>query len=54
MKSWKTTLLGAIGGAFIAIQPLVQTGVVDWKQVGVGFIVALFGLVAKDFNKTGV
>lgn len=54
MKNWKTTLIGAVGGAFIAVQPLLQTGVVDWRQVTVGFVVALIGIVAKDFNKTGV
>lgn len=53
MKNWKTTLIGAFGGAFVAIQPLLQTGVVDWKQVGLGFVIALLGLVSKDFNKTG-
>jgi len=53
MKNWKTTLAGAIGGAFIAIQPLLATGEVNWSAVVTGFAVAVISAFAKDFNVTG-
>ena len=53
MKNWKTTLLGAIAAAFIAIQPLISTGEVDWKSVGIAAVVALFGYLTKDAGVTG-
>lgn len=53
MKNWKTTLAGAIAGGLIAVQPLLATGTVDWKAVGVGFVVAIFGYFAKDAGVTG-
>lgn len=54
MKNWKTTIVGAIAGGLIAIQPLLAGASVDWGQVAVGFAVAVLGFLAKDFNKTGV
>jgi len=53
MKSWKTTILGAIAAIFIAVQPLVETGVIDWKAVGLAALIALFGYLAKDADVTG-
>lgn len=53
MKNWKTTLVGAIAGGLIAIQPLLATGAVDIKALITGFAFAAFGIVAKDFNVTG-
>ena len=53
MKNWKTTVLGAIAAAFIAIQPLIATGEVDWKAVGIAAVVALFGYLTKDAVVTG-
>jgi len=53
MNNWKTTLIGAVGGALIAVQPLLATNTVDWKAILTGFVVALFGAFAKDFNVTG-
>lgn len=54
MKNWKTTVIGAIAGGLLAIQPLFATGEIDWPQVAAGFAIAVFGFLAKDFNKTGV
>jgi hypothetical protein len=51
--SWKTTLIGAILAIVIAVQPLITTGKIDWKAVGIAALVALLGYVAKDSNVTG-
>ena len=53
MKSWKTTILGAIAAIFISVHPLIETGAVDWKAVGLAALVALFGYLAKDADVTG-
>lgn len=53
MKNWKTTILGAITAAFVAIQPLIATGEIDWKAVGLAALIALFGYLAKDAGVTG-
>jgi hypothetical protein len=49
----KTTLIGAILAILIAVQPLIQTGTVDWKAVGFGALIALFGYLTdkKDTPK---
>lgn len=53
MKNWKTTILGAIIGGLIAVQPIIESGNVDIKQIMMGFLVAALGVVSKDFNVTG-
>lgn len=53
MKSWRTTLLGALAAAWIAVEPIVTTGSIDWKKVGIAAVVALFGYLVKDANVTG-
>ncbi len=53
MKNWRTTIAGALAAAVIAIQPIVATGNVDWKAVGVAAAVAALGYFAKDNNVTG-
>ena len=52
-SSWKTTIVGAVLAAVIAVSPIIQTGVVDWKQVGIAALVAIFGFISKDFDLTG-
>lgn len=53
MKNWKTTLAGAIAGGLIAIQPYLETGTFEIKEIILGFAIAFFGVVAKDFNVSG-
>lgn len=53
IKNWKTTLAGALGGAFIAIQPLLATGEINYSAVITGFVIAFVSAFAKDFNITG-
>lgn len=50
-KSYKTTLIGAAFAIFSAVQPVITTGAIDWKQVFVGVMVGTLGFFAKDFNK---
>ena len=53
MRSYKTTIIGALLAAIIAIQPLIETGVIDWKKIGLAACIALFGYIAKDSDVTG-
>lgn len=53
MKSWKTTISGCMIAVIIAIQPIVETGVIDWKKVLIAALIAAFSFVAKDNNVTG-
>jgi hypothetical protein len=54
MKSWKTTLLGCLTAAIVAIEPIISTGNVDWKSVGYAAAIAAFSFLAKDADVTGV
>jgi hypothetical protein len=53
----KTTIAGITGGLLLVlpqIQNALTTGaVINWWQVGLGFVVAVLGILAKDFNVTG-
>lgn len=53
MKNWRTTLIGAVFGGLIAVQPLLMTGNFDLKQILTGFAVAALGYFAKDYNVSG-
>jgi len=52
-NSWKTTVLGALLALVVAIQPLISTGQIDWKAVGIAALIAVLGYFAKDANVTG-
>jgi hypothetical protein len=51
--SWKTAILGAILAIVVAVAPIIQTGAVDWKAVGMAALIALLGYFTKDKNVTG-
>jgi hypothetical protein len=53
MKSWKTTLLGAAGAIYVAVSPIVATGVISWVAIAKAAGIALFGYFAKDFDTAG-
>lgn len=53
IKNWKTTILGAVVGGAVAIQPLISSGSFSAKDVILGFLIAAFGVVSKDFNVSG-
>jgi len=48
MKDWKTTVLGVAMAIVIAVQPLIKDGIIDWKAVGFGALIGLFGYLSKD------
>jgi hypothetical protein len=58
MKSWKTSLVGILGGLLMSgpeIYHLIFTGTpFDPKAFIGGMVVLVLGLLSKDFNKTGV
>lgn len=53
MKSWKTTLFGALVGAIYAVLTTLQTGEVSPKDLIISAGFAFIGVLAKDFNVTG-
>jgi hypothetical protein len=52
MKNWQTTVVGIIGALIIALQTIantIQTGeAINWWQIGLAFVIATLGIVAKD------
>ncbi|MFN8406769.1 MAG: hypothetical protein U0X71_04740 [Sphingobacteriaceae bacterium] len=48
IKNYKTTVIGFSLAVFTAIQPVLTTGSVDWKQVFVGAMIGALGFFAKD------
>jgi hypothetical protein len=55
MKSWKTTLHGAVGAAITAVSLYTQSGgnLADWKLYLFPVLIAVFGYVSKDAGVTG-
>ena len=53
MKNWKTTIIGAIIGGLVAIQPLFDGSDFTVTQLLTAFAIAAFGVVSKDFNVSG-
>ena len=51
--SWKTTLIGCILAIAVAIEPLISTGVIDWKKVVIAALIAALSFVMKDSDITG-
>jgi uncharacterized membrane protein len=50
IKNYKTTIIGFSLAIFTAIQPVINTGSIDWKQVFVGAMIGALGFFAKDSN----
>jgi hypothetical protein len=53
MKNWKTTLFGVLAAISIAVLPILQSGVIDWKAIMIAISVGLLGYFAKDHDVTG-
>ena len=51
--SWKTTVIGLILAVIVAVQPLISTGEIDWKQVVIAALIAALSFVMKDADVTG-
>lgn len=50
MKNWKTTLMGLVTATIVAITPILETGNIDYKQLGYAALIAIFGYLVKDHN----
>jgi len=53
MKNWKTSLGALLLAVLIGVQPIIETGVIDWKKITIAALIAAIGFVAKDNNVTG-
>jgi len=53
MKSWKTTIAGLIGAVATALYPLLIQGKLDPQALITAAIIAILGVLAKDFNVSG-
>jgi hypothetical protein len=51
MTNWKTTLIGLLTAIAVGVQPIVETGVIDWKRIGLAALIAALGYVAGDAKK---
>lgn len=58
MKNLKTTITGLFLAVLTVIQPFAENGDFDLKRDAFKFLIAIglavFGFLAKDFDKTGV
>ena len=54
MKNYRTTICGLVMAAIVAVQPILETGIIDWKKIGYAALIAVFGYLVKDHNVTGV
>jgi hypothetical protein len=54
MKSWRTTLFGAVGASVLTANTLLTTGTVDLRTVIISGFLAGIGFLAKDKNVTGI
>ena len=48
MKDWKTTIVGAILAACVAIYPSVEQGSVNWPTVILGGLIAFLSYLMGD------
>jgi hypothetical protein len=53
MRNWRTTIVGVLGAVYVAVQPIIQTGGVDWPALGVAAFMAAIGYFAKDAGVSG-
>lgn len=52
--SWRTSLIGYLSAAVIAILPLLQSGEsTGWKELLIAAVVAVAGRIVKDANVSG-
>lgn len=54
MKNWRTTIIGCIGAAWLAIEPIITTGEIDYKKLAMAAGVAAFSFLVKDAHVTGL
>ncbi|MFN8407000.1 MAG: hypothetical protein U0X71_05910 [Sphingobacteriaceae bacterium] len=49
-RNYKTTAIGFSLAVLLAVQPVLNTGAIDWKQLVVAIMVGALGFFAKDYN----
>jgi len=54
LKNWKTSLLGLVGGIFIAIVEVSFTGTLTWRGAGLAALSVIKGALQKDYDSTGI
>jgi hypothetical protein len=52
-KSWKTTVIGLVGGTYILVRPYIESGAITEQQIVHAVLIVGAGMVMKDFNVTG-
>lgn len=53
MKSWKTTVVGALTAALVAITPILETGEINYKALGLAALIAVLSYLTKDKDVSG-
>ncbi len=52
MKNYKTTITGILLAIIVAVQPLIETGTINWSKVLLAGAVAALGILARDGQQT--
>lgn len=53
MKNWRTTAVGLVGAIWVAVEPMLTSGEIDWKQIATAAFIAALGIFSKDAGVTG-
>ena len=51
--NWQTTFTGIVGAVILFLIQYLQAGTLDLKTFAIGLVLAILGVLAKDFNTTG-
>ena len=51
MKDWRSTIAGALLAAVVAIQPIIESGTVDWVNICIAALIAALGYIVRDPGK---
>lgn len=51
--SWRTFLTGLILSIGIAVEPIIESGAINWKAMGIAAFTAILSYLMKDKNVTG-
>ena len=53
MKNPYTTIAGVAGGIGTVLTPVAQGQPIDWTHIIIGCVLAILGVLSKDYNTTG-
>lgn len=51
MKDWRSTIAGAMLAAIVAIQPIIESGQIDWINILIAAAIAALGYIVRDPGK---